>query len=342
MSIEAHKWLADNLADLRRLTYVEVNKTTGAEKTRPLGEPGLALLVYLCDAVNKKTCTVFMTIETMQEATGISSKRQVQKLLAAFQDWGLITKVGEIRYEGRGRPTPEYWLTCVYGVPQDSKKTRSGVPLSVHQVSQGTSENDIKRDEQRVSDILRVPEPEPEPQPHPQPEHERADGAALGGNGQLRVRGVLELAVRFDLENYPPSESPGQGLKKKLENEYRLIVERGLKKYPDSTDRDLATWCLNERRGLPQHAALLADLQPNYCNNCHSTGKVPGLPIERDGYTYAGEPVPCPVCQSPTVTQLDTHKRVNTSVAVNTYLPGGTAQADSQSVSDIARRITAI
>jgi hypothetical protein len=336
MSIEAHKWLADNLADLRRLTYLEVNKKTGAEKIRPLGEPGLALLVYLCDAVSKKTGTFFMTIETMQEETGISNKRQVQRLLAAFQDWDLITKVGEIRYLGKGRPTPEYRLTCVYGVPQDSEKTLSGVPLSVQQVSPGTSENSIKRDEQRTSDILRVSEPEPQPEPHsepqPEPELKHADGAALGGNGQLRMKEVLGLVVKFELEDYPPKEpiADPEALARHVENKYKLIVADGLEKYPESSARDLARWCITQCRGLPQHAELLADL--GHCHNCNSTGKVRGLPIEREGYTYAGELVPCPACQSPTVTQTNTQTRVNTDHTVDTYLPSGTAQAYAQSL----------
>jgi len=279
-----------------------------------------------------------MTIETMMEETGIASKRQVQKLLAAFQDWGLITKVGEIRYQGRGRPTPEYHLTCVYGVPQDIEKTLSGVPLSVLQVSPGTSENSMKRDEQREADNLGVLEPEPQPEPNPQPEPTRADGTALGGEMQEKVRTVVELAVALDLENWPPTQPPGQGLMKKKQNEYQLTALRGVDKYPAGTERDLATWCVNEQRGLAHHSELLADLNPNYCHNCNSTGfmlpKLVETEIPNAGIYMLPDPNPdpCDVCNPDNVTQLDTHKRVNEPEPGNTYLPSGTAQAYAQSL----------
>jgi hypothetical protein len=157
---------------------------------------------------------------------------------------------------------------------------------------------------------------------------------------QRKVSEVVTLAVKFDLENYPPKDPPGEKLITKLETTYKHIAIRGVDKYPAGKPRDLATWCVNEKKELTQHPELLADLNPDYCHNCNSTGKVPGEPIERDGYTYAGEKVPCPVCQSQNVTQIDTTKRVNTETRTNTYLPGGRRKADPLSVSDIAQQMT--
>jgi len=107
MSNEALQYVAENLAQLRRFTYLD----NGKEKA--LGENGLALLVFLADASHIDLHTFFMTQRTMAEEIGCGV-RAVQKLLAGFIEVGWITATGEIiRYMGRGTPTPEYELTLV-------------------------------------------------------------------------------------------------------------------------------------------------------------------------------------------------------------------------------------
>ena len=111
MSKPAYVRLVERIPAIRKMQYTD---STG--KPRHIGETGAWLLMYLCSELNKDG-TFFMTAEAMRELTGTSTVAEIRRLLAGFEQLGLITRTGEeISYLGRGRPSPIYAMTFVPGL----------------------------------------------------------------------------------------------------------------------------------------------------------------------------------------------------------------------------------
>jgi hypothetical protein len=280
MSRPAWEYLTTHLPEIRRAN---------------IGEPGLALLVYLTGQTNKQG-EFFMTAKTMQEETGMASLRQVEKLLATYIGLGWITATGStVSYGGRGRPTPVYVLTLF---PQYATIYARTVHESEHLPSRipsgGTVEKTMEPNREGVSRVSIGSEPEPQPEPQVTSDQ---GGRAWGQEHEL----LLANCVATDLRLHPVKTDRGQ-IVPHLRKEYRPIVTRALKEQPPT---DLVGWCYQVRRGhtiapattgrkgkqldtndlhslFPGHHSLrqLDNADPN-CKKC-----------DGDGYFFHPDPIP--------------------------------------------------
>lgn len=253
MSRQASAYLAQHLYEIRRATYLE------GDKVRPLGETGLALLVYLCDATNKNG-TFFMTAETMKDEVGIATIRQVRRLLAGLEQIGWITRTGElISYEGRGKATPEYALTLVPGLWIQDRKQRSGVPQGTEQVSHGTPENTLRTNNEKGSVVFSFsePEPQPHPEPHPEPLRLQVSTEAEGGGKEWGERHEQVLAGCLAKEDYRNDKG---GLRKHKTEQYRPVIIDAIRAYPGRNNDTLVSMCMTSvRTGEPLKAPKAPD-----------------------------------------------------------------------------------
>jgi hypothetical protein len=222
MSKPAWEYLTTHLPEIRGA----VLPNTGSK----IGEPGLALLLYLSGQTNKQG-EFFMTAKTMQEETGMATLRQVEKLLAGFVALGWITPTGETdRYMGRGRPTPVYVLTLF---PQYAQLFAQTLHKSEEIPSPQTVEKLSKPN--REKDYLKNNETESEPEPDPQ----AGQGAGAWGADHDQL-----LADCLACE---PKEGDKGQLVPWLIKQYRPIVLRALKDRPDT---DLVGWCFSTRQEI--------------------------------------------------------------------------------------------
>ena len=222
MSKPAWEYLTTHLPEIRRT----VLPNTGS----PIGEPGLALLVYLSGQTNRQG-EFFMTAKVMQEETDIASLRQVEKLLAGFIALGWITPTGQtVEYMSRGRPTPVYVLTLF---PQYADKYTRTLHKSDEIPSGETVEKSSKPNTEKALPKNHWTESEPQPQSEPQP-------GEMGSGGEFDE--LLRQCIEWELANY--QGKAGTGLLRTWRNEYTPIVTRALRDRP--TD-DLVLWCVELR-----------------------------------------------------------------------------------------------
>jgi hypothetical protein len=222
MSKPAWEYLTTHLPEIRRT----VLPNTG----RPIGEPGLALLVYLSGQTNKQG-EFFMTAKVMQEETDIASLRQVEKLLAGFKALGWITPTGQtVEYMGRGRPTPVYVLTLF---PQYADKYTRTLHKSDEIPSGETVEKSSKPNMEKALPKNYWTESEPQPEPEPQPRE-------MGSGEEFDE--LLRKCIEWELANYPGKA--GTGLLRTWRNEYAPIVTRALQ---DRPTEDLVLWSVELR-----------------------------------------------------------------------------------------------
>lgn len=224
MSRPAWEYITTHLPEIRRT----VLPNTGSK----IGEPGLALLVYLSGQTNKKG-EFFMTAKVMQEETDIATLRQVEKLLAGFIALGWITPTGEtVEYMERGRPTPVYVLTLF---PQYARQFARTLHESDELPSGETVEKTTKAN--NANALQKIGQTEPEPQPEPDPQAGRGAGEWGAEHDQL-------LADIIDQE---PTDRDNGDLVPWLIKQHTPLVLRAIKERPAP---DLVRWCLDTRRGI--------------------------------------------------------------------------------------------
>ena len=229
MSKPAWEHLTTHLPEIRQA----VLPNTGSK----IGEPGLALLLYLSGQTNKQG-EFFMTAKTMQEETGIATLRQVEKLLAGFVALGWITPTGETnRYMERGRPTPVYVLTLF---PQYAQLFARTLHKSEEIPSGETVEKSSNANTEKAFLKNNETESEPEPEPDPQAGH---------GAG---IRGEEYHQILADCLACEPTEGDNGRLVPWLIKQYDPIILQALKDRPSP---DLVAWCVDTRRGIQHRKA---------------------------------------------------------------------------------------
>ena len=291
MSKPAWEYLTTHLPEIRRT----VLPNTG----RPIGEPGLALLVYLSGQTNKQG-EFFMTAKVMQEETDIASLRQVEKLLAGFKALGWITPTGQtVEYMGRGRPTPVYVLTLF---PQYADKYTRTLHKSDEIPSGETVEKSSKPNTEKALPKNYWTESEPQPQPEPKPQP-----GDLGSGEEFDE--LLKKCIEWELANY--RGKAGVGLLVTWRKQYTPIVTRALR---DRPTEDLVLWSVELRiphrtgyQHKPNQPAPLVHLEPEPepepmrgtpgCPTCEGKGWY----IRRDGTKWIGH-TPCPCAEDTTTT----------------------------------------
>lgn len=253
-------------------------------KTRGIGETGQLLLAYLCDHANKNG-TFFMTAESMREDIGASTTREIRKLLAGFEQTGVVTRTGElISYLGRGKPTPEYALTWVPGLWKQDTNTPTGVSTGVSGDTRKTAEKQTEPLSEKGSSETNTHRHETEPEPQPDPERKSENGSrSEAGTG---VQGGREWTDKHEklLQEcliYEPKDKDKGKLVEYLRREYEPIVIQALKETPDP---DLLSWCIETRRNKwkpkqgylansPRELAPWEKAQPD-CPECDGAGMI--------------------------------------------------------------------
>lgn len=289
MSKPAWEYLTTHLPEIRRT----VLPNTGSQ----IGEPGLALLVYLSGQTNKQG-EFFMTAKVMQEETDIASLRQVEKLLAGFIALGWITPTGQtVEYMGRGRPTPVYVLTLF---PQYADKYTRTLHKSDEIPSGETVEKASKPNMEKALPKNYWTESEPQPQPEPQPDE-------MGSGGEFDE--LLRKCIEWEKANYP--HKAGVGLLVTWRKQYTPIVTRALR---DRPTEDLVLWCVELRipgrtdyQHKPNQPAPLVHIEPDPEPEPEPMKGTPGCPtcegkgwyLRRDGAKWHGY-TPCPCAEDTT------------------------------------------
>ena len=338
MSKPAYVRLVERIPAIRKMQYTD---STG--KPRHIGETGAWLLVYLCSELNKDG-TFFMTAEAMRELTGTSTTSEIRRLLAGFEQLGLITRTGEeISYLSRGRPTPVYAMTFVPGI---WKPEPLGSPLGS---PQATNKNTDEPYRERENSFLSEIEPEPEPEREPEPDSVSVvSKSARQEEEGISADEVMRICIELETEGMTLRGAPIQpGIIKAWKADYsRLIAEAIAKRQGDTAD-DVAWHCHNlrteARTGRQAQGSYAGTLPrpaqgrqlpnaPKGMEGCLVCGG-DGYGIVRDdkgvatsrkcvckGGTWQGEP-----------THEPTQKRVSTDQSGNTYIPTPGGSADPQS-----------
>lgn len=333
MSRKAQDWLTENLPEVMRWTYTESNG-----KSRGIGQDGLALLLYWCDRVNTKG-TFFMQQRVMAEDTGLSLGA-VKRLMKGLQDTGAITPTGEvISYEGRGKPTPEYRLTCVYGNTQTESL---GIQPSTQPSTQVDTCTDTKAKQDNTSTQIGKLEPEPKPETEPKPEPDQVSGQERQGKewGKFHSE-VLSECLTWERANFTGIDRGG--LSKTWEKDYRPLVALAIETRPQATLTDQVSWCVEQRhahrpkpttqakptQATPTQTRYIPD-PPTGSPDCEH-GCDNGIHTLRDEYGIAS-PRKC-VCAGGTytATQEPTPERVTADSGTTTYIPTPGDSADPQS-----------
>ena len=291
------------------------------------------VLINLADFADEDTHLVYCSDRTIEKRTGLNRRGVVQKVFAALQN---TTDENIARLERTGKRRTKGVIEYVLHIP-------GYIPSGVAGLATKDVENmpsDVVSGV--VSGVAGLAETEQNIYP-PNPPKKSKTELRQHGQGKLGNDSLLEKCIERDLAKNPTT--PGRVLQKQLHHDYSQWLATARDLFPKGKDHDLVTWCCLKRNRETVSYELLKELDPDRynCETCKGRTVVPGESYrdENDNWVNPGN-VPCPECQSQNVTHIDTHKRVNTETRTNTYLPGGTAQADTQSVSDIARRITAI
>jgi hypothetical protein len=238
MSKPAWEYLTTHLPEIRQA----VLPNTGSK----IGEPGLALLLYLSGQTNPQG-EFFMTAKTMQEETGLATLRQVEKLLAGFVALGWITPTGETnRYMNRGRPTPVYVLTLF---PQYARLFAQTLNKSEEIPSGGTVEELSKANRQKDYKNFRQIEPEPEPEPDSEPEPRSVvSESARQEKAGIFADEVLTICIELETEDMALRGEPIlPGLVKRWKAEYPSLIADAIGKGHNDTAENVAEYCHNVR-----------------------------------------------------------------------------------------------
>ena len=241
MSKPAWEYLTTHLPEIRRATFPDPSSKTG---TRPIGEPGLALLVYLSGQTNPQG-EFFMTAKVMQEECDIATLRQVERLLAGFIHLGWITPTGKFNeYMGRGRPTPIYVLTLF---PQYARLFAQTLHESDEIASLGTVEELSKANRQKDYKNFRQIEPEPEPDSEPEPRSVVSESARQEKAG-IFADEVLTICIELEKEDMALRGEPIlPGLVKRWKAEYPSLIADAIGKGHNDTAENVAEYCHNVR-----------------------------------------------------------------------------------------------
>ena len=292
MSHEHRDYLINNLPALRRVEIDRHNE--GKRPTTVLNGEGLSIWLIIVE--NVQSSSLYMSLNSLSDATGIA-KQNVRKRLAVFVQAGWLIERG---YEKHGKyaKTKTYEVVLdVLGVghmtyPQvESHGASQGASRSR---SRGTSRGESRDNANPMTETETTPNPIPNTNTNPTPAtHEFSDDinntpSTEAGEMKTRIDNIIALCIELERNKTP---NIGKGLEVILHRDYSRLAYEELNGREWLTDSQAADVCYAKRndRTPPQCT------RPT-CSTCFGTNRdidgLKGLSTIWGGSTY----VVCPKC----------------------------------------------
>jgi hypothetical protein len=251
MSHEHRDYLLNNLPALCR---VEVDRhDEGKRPTTVLNGEGLRLWLIIVE--NVQSDSLYMSLNSLSDATGIA-KQNVRKRLAVFVQAGWLIERG---YEKHGK----YAKTKTYGVVVDvlgvgdmtySQEKSQGASQGAsrgrsHGRSRGESRNDATPTEITESSPNPIPNTNPNPNPATHESANNIDNTPSTEAGEMKTRIDNIVALCIELERNNTFKPIGKPLEAKLHREYAALITAELQSREWLSDEKAADVCYAKRNG---------------------------------------------------------------------------------------------
>jgi hypothetical protein len=292
MSHEHRDYLINNLPALRR---VEVDRDNQSKRpTTVLNGEGLSIWLIIVE--NVQSNSLYMSLNSLSDATGIA-KQNVRKRLAVFVQAGWLIERG---YEKHGK----YAKTKTYGVVVDvlgvgdmtySQEKSQGASQGAsrgrsHGRSRGESRNDATPTEITESSPNPIPNTNPTPTPATHESANNIDNTPSTEAGEMKTRidNIVSLCIELERNKTP---NIGRGLQVILHRDYSRLAYEELKSREWLTDGQAADVCYAKRNDKTPPQCT----RPT-CSTCFGSNRdidgLHGLSTIHNGLTY----VVCPKC----------------------------------------------
>jgi hypothetical protein len=292
MSHEHRDYLINNLPALRR---VEVDRDNQSKRpTTVLNGEGLSIWLIIVE--NVQSNSLYMSLNSLSDATGIA-KQNVRKRLAVFVQAGWLIERG---YEKHGK----YAKTKTYGVVVDvlgvgdmtySQEKSQGASQGAsrgrsHGRSRGESRNDATPTEITESSPNPIPNTNPTPTPATHESANNIDNTPSTEAGEMKTRidNIVSLCIELERNKTP---NIGRGLQVILHRDYSRLAYEELKSREWLTDGQAADVCYAKRNDKTPPQCT----RPT-CSTCFGSNRdidgLHGLSTIHNGSTY----VVCPKC----------------------------------------------
>jgi hypothetical protein len=292
MSHEHRDYLINNLPALRR---VEVDRNNESKRpTTVLNGEGLSIWLVIVE--NVQANSLYMSLNSLSDATGIA-KQNVRKRLAVFVQAGWLIERG---YEKHGK----YAKTKTYGVVVDvlgvgemtysQEKSQGASQGASRGASHGRSRGELRNDATPTEITESSPNPIPNTNPTPTPAtHESANNidntpSTEAGEMKTRIDNIVSLCIELERNKTP---NIGRGLQVNLHRDYSRLAYEELKSREWLTDGQAADVCYAKRNDKTPPQCT----RPT-CSTCFGSNRdidgLHGLSTIHNGLTY----VVCPKC----------------------------------------------
>lgn len=248
MSHEHRDYLINNMPALRRVEIDRHNE--GKRPTTVLNGEGLSIWLIIVE--NVQASSLYMSLNSLSDATGIA-KQNVRKRLAVFVQAGWLIERG---YEKHGK----YAKTKTYEVVLDvlgvghmtyQQKESHGRSQSASQGrSRGRSQGESRNDANPMTETETTPNPIPNTNTNPTPaNHEFSDDinntpSTEAGEMNTRIDNIVALCIELERNKTP---NIGRGLQVILHRDYSRLAYEELNGREWLTDGQAADVCYAKR-----------------------------------------------------------------------------------------------
>lgn len=286
MSHEHRDYLINNMPALRR---VEVDRNNESKRpTTVLNGEGLSIWLIIVE--NVQASFLYMSLNSLSDATGIA-KQNVRKRLAVFVQAGWLIERG---YEKHGK----YAKTKTYEVVLDvlgvgdmtyqQGKSHGASRSRSHGRSRGESRNDATPTEITETSPNPIPNTNPTPAMHESASNINNTPSMEAGEMKKRIDNIVTLCIELERNKTPDIR---RGLQITLHRDYSRLASQELNGRAWLTDGQAADACYAKRHGKTPPQCT----RPT-CSTCFGSNRdidgMQGLSTIWGGSTY----VVCPQC----------------------------------------------
>ena len=248
MSHEHRDYLINNMPALRRVEIDRHNE--GKRPTTVLNGEGLSIWLIIVE--NVQSSSLYMSLNSLSDATGIA-KQNVRKRLAVFVQAGWLIERG---YEKHGK----YTKTKTYEVVLDvlgvghvthpQRESHGASQGESRSTSRGRSRGESRNDATPTEVTESSPNPIPNTNPTPTPAtHESANNidntpSTEAGEMNTRIDNIVALCIELERNKTP---NIGRGLQVILHRDYSRLAYEELKSREWLTDGQAADVCYAKR-----------------------------------------------------------------------------------------------